>query len=30
LNRTIRGTYGDGSAILDLRTFSGDIAIVKR
>jgi hypothetical protein len=29
-NRTVRGTYGDGSAILDLRSFSGDIAIVKR
>ena len=29
-NRTIRGSYGDGSAILDLRSFSGNIAIVKR
>lgn len=29
-NRTVRGTYGDGSAILDLRSFSGNIAIVKR
>jgi DUF4097 and DUF4098 domain-containing protein YvlB len=28
-NRAIRGTYRDGGAILDLRTFSGDIAIVK-
>jgi DUF4097 and DUF4098 domain-containing protein YvlB len=29
-NRSIRGTYGDGSAVLTLRTFSGDIVISKR
>lgn len=29
-NPTVRGTYGDGSAILDLRTFSGDIVIARR
>jgi DUF4097 and DUF4098 domain-containing protein YvlB len=28
--QTVRGTYGDGSAVLDIRTFSGDIAILKR
>jgi DUF4097 and DUF4098 domain-containing protein YvlB len=27
LNRTLRGTYGDGSAFLELTTFSGDIII---
>jgi hypothetical protein len=27
LNRTLRGTYGDGSAIVELTTFSGDIVI---
>lgn len=25
----LRGTYGDGSAVLQIRTFSGDITIVK-
>jgi len=29
-NRSIRATFGDGSATLTLRTFSGDIVIVKR
>ena len=29
-NRSVRGTYGDGSATLTLRTFSGDIVISKR
>jgi len=29
-NRTIRGVYGDGSAVLDLTTFSGNIVISKR
>jgi len=28
--RVIRGTYGDGGAVLALRSFSGDVAIVKR
>jgi DUF4097 and DUF4098 domain-containing protein YvlB len=28
--RSIRGTFGDGSAILSVRTFSGDIVIEKR
>jgi DUF4097 and DUF4098 domain-containing protein YvlB len=28
--RTLTGTYGDGSAILDLTTFSGGIVITKR
>jgi len=28
--RGLRGVYGDGSAVLDLTTFSGSIAIVKR
>jgi hypothetical protein len=28
--RTLTGTYGDGSAILDLTTFSGSIVITKR
>lgn len=29
-NRTIRGVYGDGSAVLDLTTFSGSIVITRR
>src|SRR2546422_320874 len=29
-NRSIRATFGDGSAALTLRTFSGDIIIAKR
>jgi DUF4097 and DUF4098 domain-containing protein YvlB len=29
-NRTIRGVYGDGSAVLDLTTFSGSIVISRR
>jgi len=29
-NRTIRATYGDGSATLNVRSFSGDIIINKR
>ena len=28
--RTLNGTYGDGSAVLDLTTFSGSIVISKR
>lgn len=28
--RTLNGTYGDGSAVLDLSTFSGSIVITKR
>jgi hypothetical protein len=28
--RGLRGVFGDGSAVLDLTTFSGSIAIVKR
>lgn len=28
--RTVRGTVGDGSAVLDLTTFSGSIVISKR
>jgi putative adhesin len=28
--RGLRGVYGDGSAVLDLTTFSGSIALVKR
>jgi DUF4097 and DUF4098 domain-containing protein YvlB len=28
--RSLKGTYGDGSAILDLHTFSGTIVITKR
>lgn len=28
--RTLRGVYGDGSAVLDLTTFSGSIVISKR
>ncbi len=30
INRAVRGTYGDGGALLDVRTFSGDVVIVKR
>ena len=29
-NRSMRATFGDGSATLTLRTFSGDIVIAKR
>jgi len=29
-NRSMRGTFGDGSATLTLRTFSGDIVIARR
>lgn len=29
-NRTMRATYGDGSATITVRTFSGDIVITKR
>jgi DUF4097 and DUF4098 domain-containing protein YvlB len=29
-NRTMRATYGDGSATLNVRSFSGDIVISKR
>ena len=29
-NRSMRATYGDGSATLNIRTFSGDIVITKR
>jgi DUF4097 and DUF4098 domain-containing protein YvlB len=29
-NRSIRATFGDGSAALTIRTFSGDIVIAKR
>jgi DUF4097 and DUF4098 domain-containing protein YvlB len=28
--RSLSGTYGDGSAVLDLQTFSGSIVIAKR
>ena len=28
--RVLNGTYGDGSAVLDLTTFSGSIVITKR
>ena len=28
--RAIRGTYGDGSAVLDLQTFSGSIVVTRR
>ena len=28
--RTLSGSYGDGSAILDLTTFSGNVVITKR
>ncbi|MFB3852876.1 MAG: DUF4097 domain-containing protein [Vicinamibacterales bacterium] len=30
LHRSLRGTYGDASAFLELTTFSGNIVIVKR
>jgi DUF4097 and DUF4098 domain-containing protein YvlB len=30
LNRQIRGTFGDGSATIMLRSFAGDITIVRR
>jgi DUF4097 and DUF4098 domain-containing protein YvlB len=30
LNRSIRGSYGDASAIVNLKSFSGDIVITKR
>jgi hypothetical protein len=29
-NHSMRATYGDGSATLIVRTFSGDIVISKR
>jgi DUF4097 and DUF4098 domain-containing protein YvlB len=29
LNRAVRGQYGDGSAILEITTFSGNVAITK-
>jgi DUF4097 and DUF4098 domain-containing protein YvlB len=29
-NRSMRGTYGDGSAVITVRTFSGDIVITRR
>jgi hypothetical protein len=29
-NESVRGTYGDGSASLNLRTFSGSISILKK
>ena len=29
-NQSMRGTYGDGSAVLTIRTFSGDIVISRR
>jgi DUF4097 and DUF4098 domain-containing protein YvlB len=29
-NRSMRGTYGDGSAMLTVRTFSGDIVISRK
>jgi DUF4097 and DUF4098 domain-containing protein YvlB len=29
-NRTLRGVFGDGGAVLDLSTFSGSIVITKR
>jgi hypothetical protein len=28
-NRSIEGTFGDGSAVLTVRTFSGDVVITK-
>jgi hypothetical protein len=28
--RTLSGTYGDGSAILELTSFSGNVVIGKR
>jgi DUF4097 and DUF4098 domain-containing protein YvlB len=30
MNRAIRGTYGDASAILSLRSFSGNVVITKK
>jgi hypothetical protein len=30
LNRSIRGSFGDASAIVSLQSFSGDIVIMKR
>jgi DUF4097 and DUF4098 domain-containing protein YvlB len=30
MNRSIRGSYGDASAIVNLTSFSGDIVITKR
>jgi DUF4097 and DUF4098 domain-containing protein YvlB len=30
MSRTMRGTFGDGSATVTLRTFSGNIVITKR
>ena len=30
MNRSIRGTYGDASAIVNLKSFSGDIVVTKR
>jgi DUF4097 and DUF4098 domain-containing protein YvlB len=30
LNRTIRGSIGDGGALISIRSFSGDVVIVKR
>ncbi len=29
-NRTLRGTFGDGSAVLDITTFSGTILVTRR
>jgi hypothetical protein len=28
-NRTMHATYGDGSAVLTVRSFSGDVVITK-
>jgi hypothetical protein len=30
LNRSIRGSYGDASAIVNLKSFSGDITVTKQ
>jgi DUF4097 and DUF4098 domain-containing protein YvlB len=30
MNRSIRGSYGDASAIVNLKSFSGDIVVTKR
>jgi hypothetical protein len=30
LNRSVRGAFGDASSILSLRSFSGNIAVIKR
>jgi DUF4097 and DUF4098 domain-containing protein YvlB/Sec-independent protein translocase protein TatA len=30
VNRTVRGTFGDAGAVIALRSFNGDITIVKR